>query len=442
MNIPPTEGRNHHQDLGRSINTLIERLNADGFFKIVIGNIETTEEPLASRLFKNLKIIINDELVSQLLISRLPTDDLNNHKALLYLLINFTSEELQLFLNQKLLRRIILLILEKNEYQLIRRLPEINKNLDILIVYNIFEQTELDLLIQPNSINQTIFDIITNSYSENLEFFAKAIPDRLKELIHNWNFQDLLKRASPRNLKLLEKLIIDLLTKIVSNHKDQKPDEAVFTVTMLLAIKSHHLNLKIFKELGSLTEEKLKACAKRNNFIYFISHTNPFNLELLQKYGLLTEEIWEFLEENSRDLMIYSDPGVLELLLKKGIINFENLPVLFKDEVIEPAILQEGKPENFEALIQAGLINPDNFGQLVTKPGFDYLVQMPPKNLQEFLKKISDLGESDILNILNPQKTQFSYNPNNPEITIIEFLKPETYANILSRLPPPKSNQN
>jgi len=113
MNIPPTEGRNHHQDLGRSINTLIERLNADGFFKIVIGNIETTEEPLASRLFKNLKIIINDELVSQLLISRLPTDDLNNHKALLYLLINFTSEELQLFLNQKLLRRIILLILEK-----------------------------------------------------------------------------------------------------------------------------------------------------------------------------------------------------------------------------------------------------------------------------------------------------------------------------------------
>ena len=140
MNIPPTEGRNHHQDLGRSINTLIERLNADGFFKIVIGNIETTEEPLASRLFKNLKIIINDELVSQLLISRLPTDDLNNHKALLYLLINFTSEELQLFLNQKLLRRIILLILEKNEYQLIRRLPEINKNLDILIVYNIFER--------------------------------------------------------------------------------------------------------------------------------------------------------------------------------------------------------------------------------------------------------------------------------------------------------------
>ena len=144
MNIPPvgepTENRNHHQDLGRSINTLIERLNADEFFKILIGNIETTEEPLVSRLFKNLKIIINDELVSQLLISRLPTDDLNNHKALLYLLINFTSEELQLFLNQKLLRRIILLILEKNEYQLIRRLPEINKNLDILIVYNIFER--------------------------------------------------------------------------------------------------------------------------------------------------------------------------------------------------------------------------------------------------------------------------------------------------------------
>jgi len=54
-----------------------------------------------------------------------------------------------------------------------------------------------------------------------------------------------------------------LLTKIVSNYEDQKPDEAVFIVTMLLAIKSHHLNLKIFKELGFLTEEKLKACAKR-----------------------------------------------------------------------------------------------------------------------------------------------------------------------------------
>ena len=142
--MPPvgesTEDGNHHQDLDQFVNTLIERLNADEFFKILIGNIETTEEPLVSRLFKNLKIIINDELVSQLLISRLPTDDLNNHKALLYLLINFTSEELQLFLNQKLLRRIILLILEKNEYQLIRRLPEINKNLDILIVYNIFER--------------------------------------------------------------------------------------------------------------------------------------------------------------------------------------------------------------------------------------------------------------------------------------------------------------
>ena len=423
---------------------MIERLNADEFFKILIGNIETTEEPLVSRLFKNLKIIINDELVSQLLISHLPTDDLNNHKALLYLLINFTSEELQLFLNQKLLRRIILLILEKNEYQLIRRLPEINKNLDILIGYNIFKQTELDLLIQPNSINQTIFDIITNSYSENLEFFAKAIPNRLRELIHNWNFQDLLKRASPKNLELLEKLIIDLLTKVVSKYEDQKPDEAVFIVTMLLASKSHHLNLEIFKELGFLTEEKLKACAKRNNFIYFITHANPFNLELLQKYGLLTEETWEFLEENSQNLMIYSNPDVLELLLKSGIIHSENLPVLFKDEVIQSAILQEGKPENFAALIQAGLINPDNFGQLVTKPDFYHLVQIPPENLQQFLEKISDSKESvNILNILeDPQKTQFGYDPDNPETTIIEFLKPETYAKILSRLPPPKSSQN
>jgi hypothetical protein len=272
-------------------------------------------------------------------------------------------------------------------------LPEINKNLDILIGYNIFKQTELDLLIQPNSINQTIFDIITNSYSENLEFFAKAIPNRLRELIHNWNFQDLLKRASPRNLELLEELIIDLLTKIVSNYEDQKPDEAVFIVTMLLASKSHHLNLEIFKELGFLTEEKLKACAKRNNFIYFISSANPFNLELLREYKLLTEETWEFLEENSQNLMIYSNPDVLELLLKSGIIHSENLPVLFKDEVIQSAILQEGKPENFAALIQAGLINPNNFGQLVTKPGFYHLVQMPPEKLQQFLEKISDSEE-------------------------------------------------
>ena len=196
-----------------------------------------------------------------------------------------------------------------------------------------------------------------------------------------------------------------MLTRIVSNYEDQKPDEAVFIVTMLLAIKSHHLNLEIFKELGFLTEEKLKACAKRNNFIYFISHTNPFNLELVREYKLLTEEIWEFLEENSRDLMIYSDPGVLELLLKRGIIHSKNLPVLFKDEVIEPAILQEGKPENFAALIQAGLINPDNFRQIVRKPDFYHLVQIPPENLRQFLKKISDSKESvNILNILEDPK--------------------------------------
>ena len=90
------------------------------------------------------------------------------------------------------------------------------------------------------------------------------------------------------------------------------------------------------------------------------------------------------------------------------------------------------------------MINPDNFGQLVIKPGFYHLVQMPPKNLQQFLEKISDSKESvNILNILeDPKKTQFGYNPDNPEITIIEFLKPETYANILSRLPPPESSQN
>ena len=91
--------------------------------------------------------------------------------------------------------------------------------------------------------------------------------------------------------------------------------------------------------------------------------------------------------------MIYSNPNVLELLLKGGIIHSKNLPVLFKDKVIEPVILQEGKPENFAALIQAGLINPDNFGQLVTKPGFYHLVQMPPEKLQQFLEKISDSEE-------------------------------------------------
>jgi len=107
----------------------------------------------------------------------------------------------------------------------------------------------------------------------------------------------------------------------------------------------------------------------------------------LREYKLLTEETWEFLEENSQNLMIYSNPDVLELLLKRGIIHSKNLPVLFKDEVIESVILQEGKPENFEALIQAGLINPDNFGQLVTKPDFYHLVQMPPEKLQQFLEK-------------------------------------------------------
>ena len=143
----------------------------------------------------------------------------------------------------------------------------------------------------------------------------------------------------------------------------------------------------------------------KDNFIYFISHTNPFNLELLQKYGLLTEETWEFLEENSQNLMIYSNPDVLELLLKEGIIHSENLPVLFKDKVIEPVILQEGKPENFATLIQAGLINPNNFGQLVTNPGFYHLVQIPPENLRQFLEKISNSEESvNILNILEDPK--------------------------------------
>jgi len=138
-----------------------------------------------------------------------------------------------------------------------------------------------------------------------------------------------------------------------------------------------------------LTEEKLKACAtrtKRINFIHFISHTKPSNLELLREYELLTEETWKFLEENSQDLMIYSNPNVLELLLKRGIIHSGNLRDLFKDEVIEYTILQEGNPENFAALIEADLINPNNFGQLVKDPVFEFLVLMPLKKLQRILE--------------------------------------------------------
>ena len=319
---------------------------------------------------------------------RLISNNLDAHRALLYLLIRFTPVELQSFLNYKLLRQIIIIILEKNDHLLIDQLQQIYDNLVKLIDYEVFSQAELEWLLNPNNSNELILNIIANSHPKNLEFFVQKLSNQsLRKLIHNWNFQDLLKRASPENLKLLEELIIDLLTKIVSNHKDQKPDEAVFIVTMLLAIKSHHLNLEIFKELGFLTEEKLKACAKRNNFIYFISSANPFNLELLREYKLLTEETWEFLEENSQNLMIYSNPDVLELLLKRGIIHSKNLPVLFKDEVIESVILQEGKPENFEALIQAGLINPNNFRQLVTNPGFYHLVQMPLENLQQLLEK-------------------------------------------------------
>ena len=250
---------------------------------------------------------------------RLISNNLDAHRALLYLLIRFTPVELQSFLNYKLLRQIIIIILEKNDHLLIDQLQQIYDNLVKLIDYEVFSQAELEWLLNPNNSNELILNIIANSQPENLEFFVQKLSNQsLRELIHNWNFQDLLKRASPRNLELLEELIIDLLTKIVSNYEDQKPDGAVFIVTMLLAIKSHHLNLEIFKELGFLTEEKLKACAKRNNFIYFISSANPFNLELLREYKLLTEETWEFLEENSPDLMIYSNPNVLELLLKGG----------------------------------------------------------------------------------------------------------------------------
>jgi len=379
------------QILVETVQTLIDNLISHPFFAKLLNFYSS--EFLFKQLLTNLDIVIYDELVCKDV--RLISNNLDAHRALLYLLIRFTPVELQSFLNYKLLKQIIIIILEKNDHLLIDQLQQIYDNLVKLIDYEVFSQAELEWLLNPNNSNELILNIIANSQPENLEFFVQKLSNQsLRELIHNWNFQDLLKRASPENLKLLEKLIIDLLTKIVSNYENQKPDEAVFIVTMLLAIKSHHLNLEIFKELGFLTEEKLKACAKRNNFIYFISHTNPFNLELLREYKLLTEETWEFLEENSQNLMIYSNPDVLELLLKSGIIHSENLPVLFKDEVIQSAILQEGKPENFAALIQAGLINPDNFGQLVTKPDFYHLVQMPPEKLQQFLEKISDSEES------------------------------------------------
>ena len=147
---------------------------------------------------------------------------------------------------------------------MINQLQQIYDNLVKLINYEVFSQAELELLLNPNNSNELILNIIANSHPENLEFFVQKLSNQsLRKLIHNWNFQDLLKRASPENLKLLEELIIDLLTKIVSNYEGQKPDEAVFIVTMLLASDSNHLNLEFFKELGFLTEEKLKACAKR-----------------------------------------------------------------------------------------------------------------------------------------------------------------------------------
>ena len=373
------------------VQTLIDKLISDPSFADLLGldsdSNSDSREFLINKLLTNLDIVIYDELVCQDVVNRLEFNNLNARRALLYLLIKFTPVELKSFLNYKLLRQIIIIILKKNDHLLINQLQQIYDNLVRLINYEVFSQIELDLLLNPNNSNESIFNVIANSQPKNLEFFIQKLSNQsLRKLIYNWNFQDLLKRASLKNLELLEELIIDLLTKIVSNNEDQKPDETVFTVTMLLASESNHLNLEIFKELGFLTEEKLKACATRINFIYFISHTNPFNLELLREYELLTEETWKFLEENSQDLMTYSNPDVLELLLKRGIIHSENLQVLFKDEVIKSAILQEGKPENFAALIQAGLINPNNFGQLVKDPVFEFLVLMPLKKLQRILE--------------------------------------------------------
>ncbi len=429
----PTENRDNHPDLVQLVNNLIASLKKDQFFKTLLGYSESAEQSLTLRLLENLKIIINNELVSQFLIRHLPTDDLNNHIALLYLLTDFTSEELQPLLNRTILRRIILLALEKNDYQLISRLPEIDRNLNIL--FKIFGQIELDSLIQPDNINAIIFDIVTKSNPENLAFLAERIPSQsLRRSIYDLSFQELLKSASPQNLELLHKLIIDLFIRKPSD------DEDVFIMLIILAIHADYNNLKILKDSNLLTEEGLKNYANQNNLIDFLTHTNPFNLELLKEHGLLLEHNdLVFLISNSPDLMIYSNPDALELLLKNKILNRENFQELFKDTIIESALLQYGKPENFAFLIEKGLINTETFGQLVKLATFYHLVNIPTANLQDFLeKKANMLTPEKLVNLLKGLKVP----PDDQPEVILEYLDPDTYSAILSRLPESESSQN
>ena len=427
----PTENRDNHPDLVQLVNNLIASLKKDQFFKTLLGYSESAEQSLTL-------IIINDELVSQFLISHLPTDDLNNHIALLYLLTDFTSEELQPLLNRTILRRIILLALEKNDYQLISRLPEIDRNLNIL--FKIFGQIELDSLIQPDNINAIIFDIVTKSNPENLAFLAEKIPSQLlRQLIYDLSFQELLESASPQNLELLHKLIVDLFTRITSDDKDVY-DEDVFIMLILLAIHANYNNLKILKDSNLLTEKGLKNYANQNNLIDFLTHTNPFNLELLKKHGLLLEHNdLVFLISNSPDLMIYSNPDVLELLLQNKILNPKNFKNLFQDTIIESALLQCGRPENFTFLIEKGLINAKTFEQLVKLPAFYHLVNIPTVNLQNFLEKKANMLTSEKLaNLLKDLKVP----PDDQPEVILEYLDPDTYSAILSRLPESESSQN
>ncbi len=436
--------RDNGETLETFVNHLITRLNDDKFFSSLFLHINSTEESLEVKLLRNLAIIIDDELVSQFLVAQLLTDELNNHKALLYLLIMFTPVNLELFLKQKSLRQVIITILRENNYNLIPKLPEIYQNLDLLIYYEVFSQIELESLLNFNNPNPEILKIIANSDPKNLKFFAQKISPRfLRELIYNWNFQDLLKLASLGNLELLDELIINLLTRLISDDEGQKPSEEAFIVAILLATRANYDNLRIFKELGFLTEEKLEEYSNRSNFIFFITNANPFNLQLLQEKELLTEDVWEFLETHSQDLMIYSNPSVLKLLLEHEIINPENLQAVFFDyndkdkEGIESSLLQNGKPENFAILINQGLINANNFGQLAKLPAFYHLVQIPTENLEHFLKSRL-LTPEKLINLLKNSPLGFD----NPQEMIIEYTDPNTYSEILSRLPKPTSNQN
>ena len=117
------------QILVETVQTLIDNLISDLFFAKLLSLYSNSREFLINKLLTNLDIVIYDELVCQDVVNRLRYNDLYAHRALLYLLIRFTPVELQSFLNCKLLRQIIIIILEKNDYLLINRLQQIYDNL-------------------------------------------------------------------------------------------------------------------------------------------------------------------------------------------------------------------------------------------------------------------------------------------------------------------------